>query len=266
MNEASIAAPPATRAGYSGVLPWLLILFVGSGCSALIYEIVWYQMLELAIGATAVALGVLLATFMGGLCIGSLALPRVLARYPVHPLRAYALIELGVGAFGLLQLVLIPLADNAYASAVAHGMPSLLFRALICAICLLPPTILMGASLPAIGRWLETTPRGVSWMGLLYGANTAGAVAGCLIAGFYLLRVTDVAVATWVAAALNGVVALFALGLARRAPARAAIPPAEGSPARPGRRRASVDLAIALLGASALGAEGVWTRVLSLLL
>jgi spermidine synthase len=264
VNEASFAAPPATRAGYSSVLPWLLILFVGSGCSALIYEIVWYQMLELAIGATAVALGVLLATFMGGLCIGSLALPRVLARYPMHPLRAYALIEFGIGAFGLLQLVLIPLADNAYASAVAHGMPSVLFRALICAICLLPPTILMGASLPAIARWLETTPRGVSWMGLLYGANTAGAVAGCLIAGFYLLRVSDVTVATWVAAALNGVVAVFALGLSRRAPAHAAT--TERSFARFARRRVAVYLAIALSGASALGAEVVWTRVLSLLL
>ena len=55
------------------------MLFAGSGCSALIYEIVWYQMLELAIGSTAVSLGFLLATFMGGLCLGSLALPRLRA-------------------------------------------------------------------------------------------------------------------------------------------------------------------------------------------
>ena len=54
-------------------LPLLLLLFAGSGCSALIYETVWYQLLQLAIGSTSVSLGFLLATFMGGLCIGSLA-------------------------------------------------------------------------------------------------------------------------------------------------------------------------------------------------
>ena len=60
----------------SRFLPLLLVLFAASGCSALIYEIVWYQMLQLAIGSTAVSLGFLLASFMGGLCIGSIALPR----------------------------------------------------------------------------------------------------------------------------------------------------------------------------------------------
>ena len=60
----------------SPFLPVLLILFFGSGCAALIYEMVWYQMLQLAIGSTAVSMGVLLATFMGGLCIGSIGLPR----------------------------------------------------------------------------------------------------------------------------------------------------------------------------------------------
>src|ERR1700732_4099480 len=68
--------------------PLLLILFAGSGCSGLIYEIVWYQLLQLAIGSTAVSLGFLLATFMGGLCIGSLALPRIVkgtASFWLHP-------------------------------------------------------------------------------------------------------------------------------------------------------------------------------------
>src|SRR6202161_3913417 len=135
-------------------LPLLLILFAGSGCSALIYEIVWYQLLQLVIGSTAISLGVLLATFMGGLCIGSLSLPRYLAkRKPMHPLRAYGMIELGIGIFGVLELALMPLVDTICAAAVMHGMPSILFRAFICAICLLPPTILMGASLPAIAQW-----------------------------------------------------------------------------------------------------------------
>ena len=54
----------------------MLLLFVGSGCAALIYEIVWFQLLQLVIGSSAVSLGVLLGTFMGGMCLGSLLLPR----------------------------------------------------------------------------------------------------------------------------------------------------------------------------------------------
>jgi spermidine synthase len=54
----------------------------------------------------------------------------------------------------------------------------------------------MGGSLPAIARWLETTRQGESRVGLLYSANIGGAVFGCLIAGFYLLRVYDMAIAT----------------------------------------------------------------------
>src|SRR5260370_7673898 len=61
----------------------------------------------------------------------------------------------------------------------------------------------MGASLPAISRWMETTPQGVSWLGYLYSSNIAGAVFGCLVAGFYLLRVYDMAVTTYVAAGVN---------------------------------------------------------------
>src|ERR1700742_2594473 len=79
------------------------LLFAGSGCSALVYEIVWYQLLELAIGSTSVSLGVLLATFMGGLCIGSLALPRFVPRAKsLHPLLIYAVIELLIGVLGLM--------------------------------------------------------------------------------------------------------------------------------------------------------------------
>src|ERR1019366_5305465 len=80
--------PPASGAGARRHLPLLLLLFAGSGCSALIYEIVWYQLLQLVIGSSAVSLGVLLATFMGGLCLGSLLLPR-LKLGGQHPLRVY---------------------------------------------------------------------------------------------------------------------------------------------------------------------------------
>src|ERR1041384_1118652 len=104
---------------------WLLLLFLGSGCAALIYEVVWFQLLELVIGATAISIGLLLATFMGGLCAGSL--------------------------------------------------------------------LLAAATLPAVARFVEATPQGVSWLGFFYGGNIAGAVFGSLLAGFYLLRLYDMA-------------------------------------------------------------------------
>ncbi len=251
----------------SRFLPVLLLLFAGSGCSALIYEIVWYQLLQLVIGSTAISLGVLLATFMGGLCIGSVALPRMLARKWRHPLLVYALIEAGIGACGILVLFGMPLVDGVYSAAVGHGMPALLFRAIVCAVCLMPPTLLMGASLPAIARWIETSPRGVSWLGLLYGGNTVGAVTGCLLAGFYLLRVYDMATATFVAAAINGLVALGSWRLSKTTPERAPAEADTTADARPAntRRFWPAYVAIALSGATALGAEVIWTRLLGLL-
>ena len=249
-------------------LPLLLLLFAGSGCSALIYEIVWYQLLQLVIGSTAVSLGVLLATFMGGLCLGSLALPRIRSLGGRHPLRVYALVEMGIGICGILVLLGMPLVDRVYVAAVGHGLPAMLLRAVVAAACLLPPTILMGASLPAAARWLETTPEGVSWMGLLYGGNTAGAVFGCLLAGFYLLRVHDMTTATLVAAAINGVIALIGFGMASRTPHQAASGEQPATPPAPeaAPRAGAVYLTIALSGAGALGAEVVWTRLLGLLL
>src|SRR5207244_8887414 len=89
-------------------LPILLLLFVGSGCAALIYEIVWFQLLQLTIGSSAVSLGLLLAAYMVGLSLGSAALPRVVSARR-HPLRVYAYLELGIGASGLLILFGLPL-------------------------------------------------------------------------------------------------------------------------------------------------------------
>ena len=77
-------------------MPALLLLFVGSGCAALIYEIVWFQLLELVIGSSAVSLGVLLGTFMGGMCLGSLLLPRFVA--PPASAAGLCLLELGIGS------------------------------------------------------------------------------------------------------------------------------------------------------------------------
>ena len=122
----------------------------------------------------------------------------------------------------------------------------------------------MGATLPAIARWVETTPEGVSWLGFFYGGNIAGAVLGSLAAGFYLLRVHDMSIATFAAVGLNVLVAAIAL---RHRADRAV---------RGGRRdRAAlaeqpkgawaIYVAIGISGMTALAAEVIWTRILSLL-
>ena len=196
-------------------IPLLLVLFIGSGCAALIYEIVWFQLLQLVVGSSAVSLGVLLGTYMGGMCLGSLLLPRYVSARK-HPLRVYAFIEGGIGVCGLLVLLILPLLDHLYAAIGGSGLFGILMRAVVAAVCLLPPTLLMGASLPAIARYVESSPRGVSWLGFFYGANIAGAVFGCLFAGFYLLRVYDMPTATYVAAAINAVVAWLSYRLSTR--------------------------------------------------
>ena len=107
--------------GSRRLLPALLVLFVGSGCAALIYEVVWFQLLELVIGSSAVSMGVLLGTFMGGMCLGSLLLPRVMAA-DWHPLRVYAFLELGIGAIALLLLVGMPLVGGTYTAWAGPGV------------------------------------------------------------------------------------------------------------------------------------------------
>src|SRR5205807_4520496 len=148
-------------------VPLLLLLCVGSGCAALIYEIVWLQLLQLVIGSSAVSLGVLLATFMGGMCLGSLLLPRLISARR-HPLRVYALLELGIGVIVIGVLFGMPYVEPVYSLYGSHGMAGIILRACVAGICLLPPTLLMGATLPAIARWVETTPQVVSWLGFFY--------------------------------------------------------------------------------------------------
>src|SRR6187402_2104779 len=111
-------------------MPALLLLFVGSGCAALIYEIVWFQLLELIIGSSAISLGVLLGTFMGGMCLGSLALPRFVAIHR-HPLRVYACLEVGIGVLGLALLFGLPYLDDLYAATAFQGWQGILFRAVV---------------------------------------------------------------------------------------------------------------------------------------
>jgi spermidine synthase len=241
-------------------LPALFFLFIGSGCAALIYEIVWFQLLQLVIGSSAISLGILLGTFMGGMCLGSLALPRMISARR-HPLQVYAALEAGIGVFALLILFGMPLVGGVYTAWAGAGITGIILRAMAAGICLLPPTIMMGATLPAISRWVKATPEGVSWLGFFYGGNIAGGVLGSLAAGFYLLRQYDVLIATLGGVAINVGVALVAYVLAGRTQYQAEPVAVRGVTAR---GTTSVYVAIGLSGMTALGAEVIWTRLLSL--
>jgi spermidine synthase len=245
-------------------LPALLLLFVGSGCAALIYEVVWFQLLQLSIGSSTVSLAVLLGVFMGGMCLGSILLPRYLGRR-THPLKVYAYLELGIGAFGLIVLVLVPVLGDFYTRIAGSGGISIILRAVVASICLIPPTLLMGATLPAIARWVETTPQGVSWLGFFYGGNLVGAVAGSLLAGFWLLPDFDMKTATFAAVGINVVVSVLGILISGQTPHVVVTETQDVAAPTRGENARLVYVTIALSGLTALGAEVLWTRTLSLL-
>ena len=249
------------------VRPALVCLFAASGCAALVYEVVWFQLLQLVIGSSSMSLGVLLATFMGGTGLGSVLLPRWVSA-AAHPLRVYALLELTIALCGGLLIVAWPLVDDLYAATGG----SLVVRLVLAGLCLLPPTMAMGATLPAVARVVDASRGGLAWLGWFYAGNIAGAVVGTLVAAFYLLRVHDVVIATMAAATLNvgaAAIAWFLAGrpgvvnLAQRNSSR--LPAALEAPAA---SRAAGDpivhVVIALSGLTALAAQVLWTRVLAL--
>lgn len=240
----------------------LIFLFIGSGASALIYEVAWFHLLRFTIGSSTLSLGILLAAFMGGLCIGSLICHRLIAvRH--HPLRVYALLELGIGLCGIAIPLILPLVSHLYFAWAGYGPAGIFLRALVCVVLLIPPTVLMGATLPAIARWIELTALGYAHLGLLYSANIVGAVIGTALAGFYLLRVYDVYFATGVAVAFNMSIALIGLALALR---HRSVPEVAAASGEDRYTLIPVHAVIALSGLTALGAQVVWTRILSLLL
>ena len=131
----------------------------------------------------------------------------------------------------------------------------LLLRGAVAALCLTPPAILMGATLPALYRCARSATSG----GTIYAANLVGAVLGCLWAGFYLLPRYDMATATYAAAALNFTLAGVSFLASKE---QAEIPTEESETAKPD---PLILTAIALSGFCALGAESAWTRTLGLL-
>ena len=250
----------AGRTGRASGMKRLLTLFALSGAAGLIYEVVWFQLLRLTIGSSSQSLGILVACFMGGLCIGGLGFARAIPRRWAT-LRVYALFELGIAASGLAMPYLVRAVGLSYIAHAGSPATALLLRCAISAALLLPPTILMGATLPALARWIRADALQSQRIGLLYGVNTIGAVAGTFAASLALLPKLGIDGANLVAVGLNVLVALVALSL--RSDADAAPEP---SPAGNGDRTGSfaVYLAYALSGAAALSFEVLWARLLAM--
>jgi len=230
----------------------LHFLFAASGCAALIYEMVWFHLVQLVVGASAISVAVLLCSFMGGMALGSWLIPRLVPS--AHPLRVIAVLEAGIGVLGVAIPIALPYVQQAYVSIVGYGFGAVLLRAAVCALILTPPTMLMGATLPIAARLRDVD------VGRLYTMNLVGGALGTALAGFYLLRVFDVYVASGVAIAMNVMIAIAALRLARRAVAVDLEPPRSDI-----RVPSPLYAAAVLSGFTALGAEVVWTRQLSLL-
>ena len=130
---------------------------------------------------------------MGGMCLGSYLLPRLVSAPAPSVAR---LCHAGVGDRRHWHRRFVRACRGSRNSTrrwAGSGLRGFCPLAAVAGVCLLPPTLLMGATLPAMSRWVETTPQGISWLGFFYGGNIAGAVFGCLLAGFYLLRMHDMA-------------------------------------------------------------------------
>ncbi len=251
----------------------VLLILVISGFAGLTYELVWTKHLMLVFGVSHAAISTVLAAFMAGLAIGSVALGRVADRVR-HPLRLYALLELGVGASAAALPFTLSAVNDAYVS-MARGMPAHSWalaaaRFLLCFALLLVPTTLMGGTLPAIGRHVIRRSEAVGLgAGVLYGANTVGGILGAAMTGFVLLGAMGAHRTAMLAVALNAAAAAAAGALSlKAAPIRPGEPgpaaqPAGPSPAPDRPALATfVLIAFGISGAASLAYEVLWTRVL----
>ncbi len=162
--------------------PALLLLFVLSGAAGLIYEVVWARQLVLVFGNTSQAVSTILTGFFGGLAIGGAVGGRVADRV-ARPLRLYGFLELIVVAVVLLTPVTFRLIGEVYRGiypALADAPLALaLVRFALAILALAPATLIMGATLPTLTRYLTQGGRGIAGaFQRLYTANTVGAIVG----------------------------------------------------------------------------------------
>jgi spermidine synthase len=196
-----------------------MLIYFASGACSLIDEVVWVRLLKLTLGNTVYATSIVVSIFMGGLAVGALIMGRYCDRIKRH-LRLYALLE-GLVTISALSLPLgLKLADTVYVWFYRAYHPThwqlLVVQVVISAAILLVPSMLMGSTLPLLGRFVTVLERETGHLvGKLYALNTLGAAAGCFLAGFVFIRVLGVMGALYFAAGLNLVVAFGGWFLSR---------------------------------------------------
>ena len=222
---------------------WLLAIYFLSGACSLIDQVVWVRLLKLTLGNTVYAASIVVSVFLGGLALGSAVMGRYADRVEGR-LRLYAWLELLITFAALAFPFTLALADRWYVSFYQMAGPShsllVVMQVVVSACLLLPPTMLMGSTLPLLGRLATATAEAAgSRVGRLYAANTLGAAAGCYLAGFWLVSWLGVMGALYLAAVLNLAVSATAYWLSRRQLLErpAAVPEQSGAQARPHRSR-----------------------------
>ena len=259
----------------------LLISFFLSGLAALIYQVVWVRQATLVFGVSLYAYSAVLAAFMGGAALGGYLLGKWADRVK-QPLLMYALLQAGIGLLGVLTPFILTKLLPLYVSMATWfpiGSPWIIaVRAYLAILALILPTILMGATLPFMARaYSQQAGRVGSDVGQLYAADTLGAALGCGLAGLFLIRLVGAHATAYIAAGLNVVALLGALGLWFRQrnemPQTPSPPPNE----KPKRRKSVASqeppqvgpftrkfllIAYTISGFCALGYEVIWARIL----
>lgn len=253
-------------------LPTLLLLFFLSGAAGLLYQVVWTRLFIHVFGATVLAVSTVLAAFMAGLALGGVWAGRVAARVK-SPLWLYGVLEAALGVYAAFVPTLLGLVDPLYAKlypALQDSFSALsATRFVVSSLVLLPPTFLMGATLPLLTEEVERRGGPARrHVALLYAVNTFGAVAGTVASSFLMLpaigltRTLLAGVATSVLVGLGAIVLARRAGDVRSSDVAAASPPVAVSAAIV--PRPLVLLTTAILGFSALAFEVLWTRTLTL--
>lgn len=262
--------PGPLKIGYSAPVIGLTtrtvsVLFFLSGAASLIYQVVWMRMLIRVFGVTTLAVSTIIAVFMGGLSIGAWLGGRR-STSDARGLRTYSRLEIGAALAGSIATAALIAMPGLYASLGVSGAARTLVRILLSSAALLPPTILMGATLPVLTRFVAEREKGAGFgLAILYGWNTLGAVAGVLLSGFVLLAALGEIRTVAVAVSLNLACALGAGFFAARAEAS---PEAAASTEKLEPIAVSEHLLLWLFffsGFGALGLEVLWSRLIVLL-
>lgn len=254
----------------------LLACFFLSGFAALLYQTAWTRELSFVFGTSDLAVAAVLAAYMGGLALGAAAASRIASRLR-RPVLAYGLLELGVAVCALLVPWEIRAVNALYVALLGGGsaLPETgdtgrtLLQLGAAFGVLLPPTAFMGATLPLLARHAVRRKEQIaSRVGVLYAVNTAGAIAGTLLAAFLMMPALGLRHTVWSGAAVNAAVFGFAALLARRAPLPPvpAEPPREATAVRERDGFSWVLPAMGLSGAVSFAYEVLWTRLLAHLL